>query len=132
MGDEAINWVGVGVTFLVYLIIVIGMLITPLLIGAKGFYAPEKHLPYECGMNPKPLGEGKIKVRFILPAVLFVILDVWLIYLIPWAVVFKDFIHDPILKKSLLSWMALFLLTFFIAYLFIWRTKAFLWYEDSK
>ena len=50
---------------------------------------PEKDKPFECCEEPVALPEGKLPVRFYLVAMLFVLFDVELVFLFPWAVVYR-------------------------------------------
>ena len=49
---------------------------------------PAKQQPFECGNPPHPVIRGKFSVKFFLVALLFILFDVELIFLFPWAVVF--------------------------------------------
>ena len=51
---------------------------------------PVKNSPFECGEKPFALPEGKLPVRFYLVAMLFVLFDVELVFLFPWAVVYRQ------------------------------------------
>ena len=51
---------------------------------------PVKDEPFECGVKPFSLPEGKLPVRFYLVAMLFVLFDVELVFLLPWAVVYRE------------------------------------------
>ena len=47
-------------------------------------------MPYECGYAPERLVRGRFSVKFFLVALLFVLFDIELIFLFPWAVVYRD------------------------------------------
>ena len=47
-------------------------------------------LPFECGNEPKRIVRGKFSVKFFLVALLFVLFDIELIFLFPWAVVYRE------------------------------------------
>ncbi|HJP00737.1 MAG TPA: NADH-quinone oxidoreductase subunit A [Planctomycetota bacterium] len=51
---------------------------------------PEKLAPFECGKEPFSLPMGKMAVSFYLTAILFILFDVEVIFLYPWAVVYRD------------------------------------------
>ena len=51
---------------------------------------PEKVSTYECGFNPFDDSRMKFDVRFYLVAILFIIFDLEIAFLFPWAVAFKD------------------------------------------
>lgn len=46
--------------------------------------------PFECGNEPKRIVRGRFSVKFFLVALLFVLFDIELVFLFPWAVVYKE------------------------------------------
>ena len=76
-------FLGVGSVFVVLNITVSRLLHTKL-------FTEEKYLPYECGEDP--IGDTRIKfnTRFYVIALIFLIFDVEIVFLFPWAVVFRD------------------------------------------
>jgi NADH-quinone oxidoreductase subunit A len=70
---------------------------------------PRKEMPYESGMTPIGPGTRRIPVRFYLVAVLFILFDIEIIFIIPWAVILKEFVAANIgifyaWKKGALEW----------------------------
>jgi NADH:ubiquinone oxidoreductase subunit 3 (subunit A) len=55
-----------------------------------GDYSPEKYLSYECGEKPEGDAWIQFNIRFYVIALIFIIFDVEIIFLLPWAVVFKQ------------------------------------------
>ena len=51
---------------------------------------PAKSEPFECGQTPFRLPTGRFSVRFYLVAMLFILFDVELVFLFPWAVVYRN------------------------------------------
>ena len=51
---------------------------------------PEKLSPYECGVEPVGTARERFSVKFYLVAMLFIIFDMEIVFLYPWAVVFKQ------------------------------------------
>ena len=49
-----------------------------------------KSEPFECGMDPVSLPGGKLAIKFYLTAILFILFDVELAFLYPWAVVYRS------------------------------------------
>ena len=47
-------------------------------------------MPFECGVSPSKIVKGRFSVKFFVVALLFVLFDIELIFLFPWAVVYKD------------------------------------------
>jgi NADH-quinone oxidoreductase subunit A len=78
---------------------------------------------YECGIEPtpQPVGGGRFPVKYFLTAMLFIIFDIEIIFLYPWAVAF-----DSMGLFGLVE-MALFILTVFVAYAYVWRRGGLEW-----
>lgn len=54
-------------------------------------YKSEVHnRTYECGLNPRKVTRGNFSVKFFLAALLFILFDIELIFLFPWAVAYRD------------------------------------------
>ena len=58
-------------------------------VGKKASY-PEKDSTYECGFEPFDDARGKFEVKFYLVAILFIIFDLEIIFLFPWAIAFSE------------------------------------------
>lgn len=56
----------------------------------KGKDSKDKHIPYECGEIPVGSAWIQFNIRFYVIALIFIIFDVEVIFLLPWAVVFKN------------------------------------------
>jgi NADH:ubiquinone oxidoreductase subunit 3 (subunit A) len=64
-------------------------LILSRLIQSKGQAGPDKYIPYECGEIPEGSAWIRFNIRFYVLALIFIIFDVEIVFLLPWAVVFK-------------------------------------------
>src|ERR687890_1284872 len=53
-----------------------------------------KLMPYECGKDPVGSARERFSVKFYLIAMIFILFDIELIFLMPWAVVFRDFVTE--------------------------------------
>ncbi|MSR77758.1 MAG: NADH-quinone oxidoreductase subunit A [Candidatus Omnitrophica bacterium] len=80
-----------------------------------------KNQPFECGQQPFSSPLGKHAVRFYLVGMLFVIFDIELIFLFPWAVVYRE------LGLSAFVSMMVFLGMFELGFAYAWRKGAFQW-----
>jgi len=102
-----------------------GMLIGSVVLGKKGKRPPIKDTPYECGMLPVGPGSTRLSVKFYLVAMLFILFDIEVVFLYPWAVVYRQMLHDHggMIFGSMLS----FLVTLFIGYLYALKKGAFDW-----
>jgi len=76
-------FMSVGIVFIV-ITLLIARFVRP-----KGKYSAEKYMPYECGENPVGSAWIQFNIRFYVIALIFIIFDVEIIFLLPWAVVFK-------------------------------------------
>jgi NADH-quinone oxidoreductase subunit A len=78
---------------------------------------------YECGIEPtpQPVGGGRFPVKYYLTAMLFIIFDIEIVFLYPWAVAF-----DQLGIFGLVE-MVLFILTLLVAYAYVWRRGGLEW-----
>ena len=100
------------------------MLIMSVLLGKRGRRNEVKDTPYECGMIPVGEGAPRFSVKFYLVAMLFVIFDIEVVFMYPWAVQFRDLIQE--------SGMALLSMTGFagilaVAYVYVLKKGALNW-----
>ncbi len=98
------------------------------LLGAKSKSpaSKAKSLPYECGLEEEQAQSSRVPVQFYLTAVLFILFDIEIIFLYPWALSFKDFLDQGQGLEVFLA-MAVFLLLF--VYGLVWEisSKALKW-----
>jgi NADH-quinone oxidoreductase subunit A len=82
---------------------------------------------YECGIepSPEPQGGGRFPVKFYLTAMLFIIFDIEIIFLYPWAVSYNQLLSS--LGVFAFVEMILFIVTVFIAYAYVWRRGGLDW-----
>jgi NADH-quinone oxidoreductase subunit A len=78
---------------------------------------------YECGIEPtpQPVGGGRFPVKYYLTAMLFIIFDIEIVFLYPWAVYF-----DSLGIFGLVE-MMLFIATLLVAYVYVWRRGGLEW-----
>jgi NADH-quinone oxidoreductase subunit A len=84
-----------------------------------------KNIPYECGMLPVGEGSTRLSVRFHLVAMLFILFDLEVVFLYPWAVVYRDMLRDH--AGLIFGSMASFLGVLWVGYIYALRKKAFDW-----
>ena len=87
---------------------------------------PEKEAPYECGMPAVGDARERQSVKFYLVAMIFLLFDIEVAFLYPWAVAFKDLGMAGFIQ--VLSFFAL--LT--TGYVYVWRKGAFDWSGERK
>ena len=85
---------------------------------------PRKDMPFECGVPQHQDPHRRYSVRFYLVAILFLLFDVEVIFLFPWAIVFKDFLK----VNSFILWeMAFFVAILLVGYFYVRRRGALEW-----
>ena len=82
---------------------------------------PAKSMPYESGMTPIGSAVRRMPVRFYLIAVLFVLFDIEVIFLLPWAVVLKQLGVFGLIE------MLVFVFILFVGYIYVWKKGALEW-----
>lgn len=97
-------------------------LVASALTGPKR-YNRAKVEAYECGIEPtpQPVGGGRFPVKYYITAMLFIIFDIEIIFLYPWAVTF-----DKLGIFGLVE-MALFILIILVVYAYVWRRGGLDW-----
>ncbi|WP_049559401.1 NADH-quinone oxidoreductase subunit A [Nonomuraea sp. SBT364] len=90
---------------------------------------------YECGIEPtpQPVGGGRFPLKYMITAMLFIVFDIEIIFLYPWAVSFAPLHNDAgsVISSGLgvfaLVEMLLFIVTVLVAYAYVWRRKGLDW-----
>ncbi|CAM5279203.1 NADH-quinone oxidoreductase subunit A [Rhodanobacter lindaniclasticus] len=109
---------------LLFIAVAVGLGVVLLVLGLlAGPRRPEaeKLSPYECGFEPFEDARMRFDVRYYLLAILFIIFDLEIAFLFPWAVVFKQ------IGLIALVEMGLFLLLLVIGFAYVWKKGALEW-----
>ena len=85
----------------------------------------EKQSTYESGVEPVGSTHERVSVKYYLVAMLFIIFDIEVIFVYPWAVQFKNLYHE--LGISVFVSMLIFLVVFEIGYLYVYKKGGFKW-----
>ena len=78
-----------------------------------------KTMPYECGKDPVGSARERFSVKFYLVAMIFILFDIELIFLLPWAVVFRSFVADYGLGTLIYVEMMTFVVLLLVGYVYI-------------
>ncbi len=98
-----------------------GLLAAISLVGPKRTMDPVKLMPYECGVPGRETNDSKVSVKFYLTAILFILFDIEIIFMYPWAMAFGDFIkhgHGLYVLISMMVFIVLFIFGLF------WEVKS--------
>ena len=102
-----------------------GMVLISTLIGKRGGRSKIKDTAYECGMLPIGEGAPRMSVKFYLVAMLFILFDIEVVFMYPWAVIYKDMLveHANMILGSMLSFLGI----LFVGYIYALKKGAFDW-----
>ena len=111
----------VGMVVLATVFVVISMSLS-LVVGPRR-YNRAKYDSYECGIQPtpQPVGGGRFPVKYYITAMLFIIFDIEVVFLFPWAVAYRQLGIFAVVE------MIIFIVTVFIAYFYVLRRNGLDW-----
>ncbi len=117
-----------GVLFIAVFVMVFGalLLLAAKLLGTKASPNAVKSQSYECGLPVQEKKDTKISVKFYLTAILFILFDIEIIFMYPWATSFKEFLAAGIGVPVFIS-MAVFLAIFIYGLFWEVKSKALEW-----
>lgn len=115
-----IEYVAVIFAYLFALFLAVLLLSLPKLLSPK-VPSEEKSKPFECGMEPFGLPGGQMPVHFYIVAMLFIVFDVEMVFLFPWAVLFRELGVFGLLE------MGVFMGFVILGFCYVWKKKALDW-----
>src|ERR1700738_5550254 len=93
-------------------------LLMSVIVGRVGKRNPVKDTPYECGMIAQGEAQPRFSVKFYLVAMLFILFDIEIVFMYPWAVVYRDYVDkfNPwIIFGSMLGFVVILMVGFVYA-----------------
>jgi NADH-quinone oxidoreductase subunit A len=114
------DYVPILMVFAISAVVAGALLGIPLLIAPRRVL-PVKQEPFECGKDPVMLPEGRFAIKFSTIAIFFIIFDIELVFIWPWAAMFRQ-----------LGWfgfveMLVFLGILMLGFLYIWKKRGLEW-----
>ena len=100
-------------------------LLISVLLGQRGRRTAVKDIPYECGMLPQGEDGARLSVKFYLVAILFVLFDIEVVFLYPWAVIYREMLAEN--ATLIFGSMVSFLGVLFVGYIYALKKGAFDW-----
>src|ERR1700746_871228 len=88
------QYIPVGMLIVLAVCFSFGILIMSVVLGKKGNRPAIKDTAYECGMLPIGEGSTRLSVKFYLVAMLFILFDIEVVFLYPWAVIYKQMLKE--------------------------------------
>ena len=95
-------------------------------LGPRPKPSPAKNMPYESGVAGTETAESRVSVKFYLTAILFIIFDIEIIFMYPWALTFMDFVKSG-QGMYILGAMGIFILLFVVGLIWEVKSKALDW-----
>jgi NADH-quinone oxidoreductase subunit A len=115
-----VDYIPILMVFAVAAMVAGALLGIPLLIAPKRVFAIKQE-PFECGKDPVMLPEGRFAIKFSTIAIFFIIFDIELVFVWPWAALYRQ-----------LGWfgfveMLVFLGILMLGFLYIWKKRGLEW-----
>jgi NADH-quinone oxidoreductase subunit A len=126
--DSPATWIPVVLLIVIGLGFAIGNIVISAIIGPSRT-GPGKETTYESGMMPIGDTRRRFNVRFYIVAMIFLVIDVEIVFFYPWASIFAPIIQKgtPQQGNILLVEMIIFVVILLVAYLYAWGKGVFRW-----
>lgn len=128
--DQVSQYIPVLILFAIAVAFAGGTLVFSIIVGkwanrGRMHNDKTKNIPYECGMLPIGEGSARMSVKFYLVAMLFILFDIEVVFLYPWAVVYRDMLKEnaALVLGSMLSFMVI----LFVGYIYALKKGALDW-----
>ena len=125
MSDQLQQYVPVLILILVAFGFAITNLILPTLIGKKRVHSPVKDSAYECGLPAMQERQPRFSIKFYLIAMLFIVFDIEVVFMLGWGVVFRDLFKE--MGWNIIIGAALFLLILEAGHIYLWKKGTLDW-----
>ncbi len=125
------DYAPIGIMFLVAMGFAVSQLLVTQLIGPRKRTAT-KLMPYECGKDPVGGARDRFSIKFYTVAVIFLLFDIEVLFMIPFAVAFKSLLAEERISGIAFGTIALleilvFLGTLIVGYIYVWKKGTFDW-----
>ncbi|HMU34995.1 MAG: NADH-quinone oxidoreductase subunit A [Acidobacteria bacterium] len=126
------DYVPIGIMFLVAAGFGVSQLLVTQLIGPRK-RTSIKLSPYECGKDPVGTARERFSVKFYTVAVIFLLFDIEVLFIIPFAVAFKSLLREPaIFGVVAFLEIMVFIATLIVGYIYVWKKGVFDWGVQSR
>jgi len=115
---------------LVFILVGVAIGVLPILLGwlvAPNRPDSEKLSPYECGFEAFEDARMKFDVRYYLIAIIFILFDLEIAFLFPWATIFKEIVETQAIKLFGFGEMMVFIAILVVGYVYAWAKGALEW-----
>jgi len=125
------DYAPIGLMFLVAMGFAVSQLLVTQLIGPRKRTAT-KLMPYECGKDPIGGARDKFSIKFYTVAVIFLLFDIEVLFMVPFAVAFKSLLVEQANSGIFYGTIAfveilIFIATLIVGYIYVWKKGTFDW-----
>ena len=129
--SNLMDYAPIGIMFLVALGFAVSQILVTQLIGPRKRTAT-KLMPYECGKDPVGSARDRYSIKFYTVAVIFLLFDIEVLFIIPFAVAFKSLLAQEQVSGIAFGTIAVleilvFIATLIVGYIYVWRKGTFDW-----
>lgn len=118
------QYIPILLVFLVAIIFAVATVFSSKLFGPQR-PNPEKNSTYESGMQPVGTTKDRFSIKYYLVAMFFIIFDIEVVFVYPWAVEFKKLFKE--MGSPIFYTMLIFLIVFELAYFYVYKKGGFEW-----
>jgi NADH-quinone oxidoreductase subunit A len=129
MSYDLVQYVPLGILLAIATAFGLTNLILPTIVGKLRVVTPVKDTPYECGLPPEQEQRTGFSVKFYLVAMLFIVFDLEVVFIVSWATAFQDLVNpngDGVGVTALWA-MVLFIFILEVGHFYIWKQGALTW-----
>lgn len=119
------DYAPIGVMFIVAMGFAASQVLTTQIIGPRKRTAT-KLMPYECGRDPIGSARDRFSIKFYTVAVIFLLFDIEVLFMIPFAVAFKHLLGVGLGTIAVVE-ILVFIATLIVGYIYVWRKGIFNW-----
>ena len=125
------DYAPIGIMFIVAMGFAASQVLVTQLVGPRKRTAT-KLMPYECGKDPVGSARERFSIKFYTVAVIFLLFDIEVLFMIPFAVAFKSLLAEEKISGIAFGTIALleiivFIATLIVGYIYVWRKGSFDW-----
>ena len=125
------DYAPIGIMFLVAMGFAVSQLLVTQLIGPRKRTAT-KLMPYECGKDPIGNARDRFSIKFYTVAVIFLLFDIEVLFMVPFAVAFKYLLDQQKISGVMFGAIAfveilIFIGTLVVGYIYVWKKGTFDW-----
>jgi len=130
MVEQLQQYVPVGLLILVAIGFATVSMVAPLIIGKPRVHNPVKDSAYECGLPPMTDAHTRFSIKFYVIAMLFIVFDIEVVFMLGWSAVFRDMIKPEAaggIGLKMLFGAFLFLGILEVGHIYAWKKGALDW-----